>query len=121
MSSEEQALNLLDSLLKIAEKCKSENISFKNKTFGDEWESVFGQFMKVVESNSDLNGLVDRLTQDDIENIEDEEFKHYEYAVPIHKNFTFKFIELLLIISGDDEKFTERTKLILEQLKKKYD
>lgn len=120
MSIEEQALKLLEDLEKLATKCRSENIPFVDKSFGPEWDSLFEDLMEVVESNQDLNGLTDRLTQNDIETIEDEEFKHYGYAVPMYKTFTFKFIDLLLIVCQEDEDFVNRTKVILEQLKKKY-
>jgi len=120
VSIEEIAVKQLDNLMDIAKKCRSQNIPFVNKSFGPEWDSSFSQFFELIESNQELNGLVEVLTQCDIDTIDDEEFKHYEYAVPMYKTFTFKFIDLMLEISSDDEKFVNRTKVMLEEIKQKY-
>lgn len=119
-SIHEEIEKSLDRMLEIAHKSINENIPPKNNSFGEEWDSLINSVLELAEKDSDLNGLLDCLTQVDIETYDDEEFEPYHKFIPKYKSIVYKFMDVM-ILAAEEEQFQNRNKTILEEIKRIYE
>ncbi len=118
-SANDEIETILDSMIEIGHKSLKDNIKPKNNSFGEEWDSLIKSFLNFVEADQDLNGLIECLTQLDIETYDDVEFQPYHEFIPKYRIIAFKVMEIL-ILSTDDEEIIKRHKVILEEIKKRF-
>lgn len=122
VSSIENLEKIIDSIIEYGNNKLNENIPFKQIRSSPEYDSLTKSLLEEIEKNDEFNQLFECLTQNDIEELDDVEFKPYHHLIPKYKSLVYKSIELLLqSTKQDDESFFKRTLRIQEEIKNKFD